>query len=108
MIGRLSPEKRQDVLIRAIQKSKYASRIQIYFAGCGPWEQKLQRMGKKLPISPVFGIMTDKNSSSLSEVVIYTSIRQMLRLKEFPAWKLSHAISSIISDSKQSASARFA
>jgi len=55
MIGRLSPEKRQDVLIRAVMKSRYADRIQLYFAGSGPWEKKLRRLGNKLPNPPVFG-----------------------------------------------------
>lgn len=55
MIGRLSPEKRQDVLIRAVMRSRYADRIQLYFAGKGPWEKKLRRLGSKLPNPPVFG-----------------------------------------------------
>lgn len=35
MIGRLSNEKRQDVLIDAIAKSRYESRIQLVLAGQG-------------------------------------------------------------------------
>ena len=55
MVGRLSPEKRQDVLIRAAAQSRYAGRIQLYFAGCGPWEKKLRHMGEALTNPPVFG-----------------------------------------------------
>jgi len=56
MIGRLSPEKRQDVLIRAVMKSRYADRIQLYFAGSGPWEKKLRRLGNNSPILLCLGI----------------------------------------------------
>ena len=35
MVGRLSGEKRQDVLIDAVSKSKYADKIQLIFAGKG-------------------------------------------------------------------------
>jgi glycosyltransferase involved in cell wall biosynthesis len=55
MVGRLSPEKRQDVLIRAVRMSKYAGHIQLYFAGQGPWEKRLRRMGDTLPHPPIFG-----------------------------------------------------
>ena len=40
MIGRYSNEKRQDVLIDAISKSKYADKIQLVLAGKGPEEKK--------------------------------------------------------------------
>ena len=36
MVGRLSQEKRQDVIINAVKYSKYADQIQLVFAGRGP------------------------------------------------------------------------
>lgn len=47
MIGRLSIEKRQDVLIRAVAKSKYKDRILLMLAGQGPRKEKLLRLAKK-------------------------------------------------------------
>lgn len=53
MIGRYSNEKRQDVLIDAISKSKYADKIQLVLAGKGPKETKYKKLGEKLPNVPV-------------------------------------------------------
>ncbi len=55
MIGRLSHEKRQNVLIDAVSKSKYADRIHLYLAGQGPCKNALVKQGEKLKNKPVFG-----------------------------------------------------
>lgn len=45
MIGRLSNEKRQDVLIDAVKKSRHADRIRLVLAGPGPQPQKIRDPG---------------------------------------------------------------
>lgn len=55
MVGRLSPEKRQDLLIRAAQKSRYSDHIQLQFAGTGTVERYYRRLGRKLRNKPSFG-----------------------------------------------------
>jgi glycosyltransferase involved in cell wall biosynthesis len=54
-VGRLSPEKRQDVLIRAVRRSRHASRIQLLLVGRGPWESRLRRMARGLANPARFG-----------------------------------------------------
>ena len=54
MIGRLSQEKRQDVIINAVKYSKYADRIQLVFAGRGPEYDKYVELGKDLQHQPQF------------------------------------------------------
>lgn len=54
MIGRLSQEKRQDVIINAVKYSKYADRIQLVFAGKGPEYEKYVKLGKDLKHQPQF------------------------------------------------------
>jgi glycosyltransferase involved in cell wall biosynthesis len=54
MIGRLSQEKRQDVIINAVKYSKYADRIQLVFAGKGPEYEKYVELGKDLEHQPQF------------------------------------------------------
>lgn len=61
MIGRYSNEKRQDVLIDAISKSKYSDKIQLVLAGKGPNETKYRMLGEKIPNPPVMNFY-DKNS----------------------------------------------
>ncbi len=54
MIGRLSQEKRQDVIINAVKYSKYADRIQLVFAGKGPEYEKYVELGRDLKHQPQF------------------------------------------------------
>lgn len=53
MVGRLSREKRQDILIEAIGKSKYNKDIQLILCGKGPWKSKLQKLSDKYLVNPV-------------------------------------------------------
>lgn len=109
MVGRLSPEKRQDVLIHAVQKSQYADRIQLYFAGCGPWEKKLKRMGKNLPHSPVFGYYDRDKLIRLirsCDLYIHASDIEIEGISCMEAF--SCGLVPVISDSRQSATVQFA
>ena len=54
MIGRLSQEKRQDVIINSVQYSKYADKIQLIFAGKGPEYDRYVELGKQLKNPPQF------------------------------------------------------
>ncbi|MBR1877929.1 MAG: glycosyltransferase [Paludibacteraceae bacterium] len=54
MVGRLSGEKRQDVLINAVPYSKYADQIQLAFAGKGPKYDEYVALGEKLKNKPMF------------------------------------------------------
>lgn len=46
-IGRLSNEKSHMVLLRAVERSKYADKIQLFFAGSGPKYKKIKSYGEK-------------------------------------------------------------
>jgi glycosyltransferase involved in cell wall biosynthesis len=54
-IGRLAPEKRHDLLIEGVCRSKYNPRIQLHFAGDGPLKKSLVRMSRCLRNPPIFG-----------------------------------------------------
>jgi len=54
MVGRLSQEKRQDVIINAVPHSKYADKIQLIFAGKGPEYDHYVELGKRLKNVPQF------------------------------------------------------
>lgn len=53
MVGRLSREKRQDLIIKAIKKSKYEDKIQLILAGKGPKERLYRRLGSSLTNPPI-------------------------------------------------------
>ena len=48
MVGRLSQEKRQDVIIKALPYSAFADTIQLAFAGKGPEQGKYEALAKEL------------------------------------------------------------
>ena len=47
-VGRLSNEKSQCTLLEAMRHSKYAQRIQLHFAGKGPYQERYIKMADKL------------------------------------------------------------
>lgn len=71
MTGRLSIEKRQDLLLKAARQSRYANRIQLIFAGKGPMYEHYQRLGEQLPQIPIFGYY---NRTELQQLLAQTDL----------------------------------
>lgn len=72
MVGRLSGEKRQDIIIRAIGKSKYNDRIQLILCGQGPNRKHLEKLAKKhLKNPPIFRFCSQRQ---LKEVINYSDL----------------------------------
>ena len=65
MVGRLSKEKRQDVLIKACCLSKHANEIQLILAGHGPKEEKYRRLATKLANPAIFGFYSQSDLANL-------------------------------------------
>lgn len=109
MIGRYSNEKRQDVLIDAISKSKYADKIQLVLAGKGPKEKKYIKLGEHLPIPP---IMNFYSKEELLKLLSYTDLYVHSADAEIEAISCIEAfacgIVPIISNSPNSATPQFA
>lgn len=57
MTGRLSPEKNQQVIIRAIAKSKYKDNIHLTLLGNGPLKNKLAELAEKLDADVSFDFL---------------------------------------------------
>ena len=72
MIGRLSNEKRQDLIFEAISKSKYSDKIQLVLAGKGPKYNKYKKLGEKLANEPVisfFPVLIFSSSPKLNFLI---------------------------------------
>lgn len=54
VLGRFSREKRFDLLIKAVKRSKYADKIVLIFGGRGPLKEKIEKMAWCLPNYPIF------------------------------------------------------
>lgn len=53
MSGRLADEKRQDLIIKAVGKSKYNQQIQVILCGQGPNLERYQRLAKRKLANPI-------------------------------------------------------
>ncbi|HIS67930.1 MAG TPA: glycosyltransferase [Candidatus Gallacutalibacter stercoravium] len=109
MIGRLSPEKRQRVLIEAVQQSRYADKIQLYLAGKGPCKEALIRQGEKLPHPPVFGFYQKEALISLihsCDLYVHASVIEIEAISCMEAF--SCGLVPVICNSPRSATPQFA
>ena len=109
MIGRLSGEKRQDLVIEAAAKSRYADRLQLIFAGQGPKETKYRKLGETLKNEPVFGFYPQ---DELLEVIRYSDLYVHASDAEIEGISCMEATACglvpVISDSRLSAANDFA
>ena len=109
VIGRLSAEKRQDVVMEAVRRSKYGDRIQLVFAGRGPKEKKYRRLGKGLPNAPIFGFYPQEELLGLinaSDLYVHASDAEIEGISCMEA--IACGVVPVISDSELSATKSFA
>ena len=109
MIGRLSPEKRQDLLIKAAKQSKYSDRLQLHFAGTGPSEQALKKQGASLSHPPIFGYYQKEKLLQLihsSDLYVHTSDAEIEAIACLEA--VACGLVPVISNSRKSATSQFA
>lgn len=109
MVGRYSPEKRQDVLIKAIAKSKYTDKIQLVLAGKGQCYDTYKEQARVLKNEPIMRFYVKED---LIELLSYTDIYVHTADAEIEAISCLEAIACgnvpIISNSKESATVQFA
>jgi 1-acyl-sn-glycerol-3-phosphate acyltransferase len=109
MIGRFAPEKRQDVLIRAIKQSRYEARIQLHLAGAGPLEKKLRKLASGLSNPPTFGFYKQEDLIALiqsCDLYVHTADAEIEAIACLEAIACGRV--PVISDSRKSATGQFA
>lgn len=109
MTGRLSVEKRQDLLLKAVRHSKYADRIQLVFAGQGPLYRTYRWMGHRLPHKPVFGYYSRAELQHLlaqADLYVHASDMESEAIGCIEAFAMG--VVPVISDSSLSATRQFA
>lgn len=108
-VGRFAPEKRQDVIIRAVAKSKYKDKIILRLAGKGPLEKKLRKLAARLNVRAEFGFY---DQPSLINVLRSSHLYIHAAEIEIEGISCIEAVACgtvpIISDSKRSAAGQFA
>ena len=110
MVGRLSGEKRQDLIIKAVGHSKYNAKIQVILCGQGPRRKYYEKLSRKYLKNQV--IFKFVNQDDLLKIVNYTDLYIHASDAESEAIAAIEAFSCgivpVISDSKASATNHFA
>ena len=109
MVGRLSREKRQDLIIDAALKSKYSDKIQLIFAGTGPKKSSYERMSERLKNKPIFKFYKKedlKNILSFSDLYVHSADAEIEAISCIEAFAMG--LVPIIANSSRSATTQFA
>ncbi|MDR0314830.1 MAG: glycosyltransferase [Oscillospiraceae bacterium] len=108
-IGRLSIEKRQDLLMHAVEKSKYKDQIQVIIAGQGPLKKKLEKLASKMDFPVLIKFFSKED---LLDIIAMSDLYAHPAEVEIEAMSCMEAFASglvpIICDSKKSATPQFA
>ena len=108
-VGRFSKEKRQDLLIKAVEMSKYKDKIQLFFAGNGPLRNKIISLSENLPNKPVAEFFTLNDLKVLlnfADLYVHPSDIEIEAISCIEAITCGRV--PIISNSKRSATKQFA
>ena len=110
MVGRLSGEKRQDLIIKAVGHSRFNGKIQLIFCGQGPKKKKYERLSRKYLLNPA--IFAFRQQDELLKVLNYADLYIHASDAESEAIACIEAFSCgkvpVISDSPVSATNHFA
>ena len=109
MIGRYSNEKRQDLIIDAISKSKYSDKIQLILAGKGLKEKTYREQGKVLKNPPILKFYSKedlKDILAMSDLYVHSADAEIEAISCIEAF--ASGLVPIISDSNKSATPQFA
>jgi len=109
MVGRLAPEKRQDLVIKAALKSKYADNLQLVFLGQGPLLRRLEHLGKKLKNRPVFKCVSQEEIVRIyNQCDLYVHAAEAESESIVCIEAIASGLVPVISDSDRSAAKQFA
>jgi glycosyltransferase involved in cell wall biosynthesis len=108
-VGRLAPEKRIDVILDAIARSRHRDRIRLVIAGAGPLEAKLRQRAARLPRGAEVGFLERSRLEALfntADVLVHASEVELEGIAVLEAMSLG--LPALVADSPESAAAGFA
>ncbi len=106
--GRYALEKRQDVIIRAIGKSRYRNQIKLILAGHGPLEKKYRRLAERYQVDTTFAFYTQKeliNKIHESDLYVHAADVEIEGIAALEA--IACGLVPIIAESNKSATSQF-
>ncbi|MDP2274950.1 MAG: glycosyltransferase [Archangium sp.] len=108
-VGRLVPEKRHDLLVEAVRRSKHAAKVRLVIAGRGPLQEKLEQQAKSLPLGAELGFKSDQELLRLyqtADLYVHASEVELEGMAVLEAMRCG--CPTLTSDSRTSATKQFA
>jgi 1,2-diacylglycerol 3-alpha-glucosyltransferase len=108
-VGRLAREKRHDLVMQAVGRSKHRSEISLVIAGAGPLEGRLQAMAERCPVPVEIAYAPDERLIELYDqatLLIHASEVELEGMAVVDA--MAAGLPALIADAAESASAGLA
>ena len=108
-VGRHAIEKRQELLIEGVRRSKYKENIQLILCGKGPDSQKLKSLVSDLPVQPVIEYATNEDKLlylNTADLYLHSSVVELESLTCLEA--IGCGLPCLIGNSPSSAAPQFA
>lgn len=104
-VGRLAREKRLDVVIEGVRRSRHAGRIQLVITGRGPEEQRVARLAATLPVPAQVAFVGDEELRGLlatADLLVHASEVELEGMAVLEA--MGCGLPALIADAPHSAS----
>jgi 1,2-diacylglycerol 3-alpha-glucosyltransferase len=108
-VGRHAMEKRQELLIDGVLKSKYADKIKLLLCGRGELSEHLQERGKELPVEPLIEYVSEEDKTlylNTADLYMHSSVVELESLSCLEA--IGNGLPCLIGNSPYSAAPQFA
>ena len=108
-VGRLAAEKRQDVIIEAVKRSRHRDQIRLVLSGAGPREAELKELAAGLPNGAEFGFLpreTLLDRFRTADLFVHASEVELEGMSVLEA--MSAGLPSLIANAPESAASSFA
>ena len=108
-VGRHAMEKRQELLIEGVLRSKYNDNIQLVLCGRGEDTEKLKKKGEALPVKPFIEYVSHEDKLTFlntADLYLHASVVELESLSCLEA--IGCGLPCIIGDSPNSAASQFA
>lgn len=108
-VGRLANEKKSNIAIKAVAKSKYKDKIKLVMAGTGPKKKSFMRLARKLKLDAEFNFYTQEElpiALNAADLYVHCSQIEIESISCMEAF--ATGLVPVIGDSKKSATHQFA
>jgi glycosyltransferase involved in cell wall biosynthesis len=108
-VGRFAAEKRQDVIIEAVRRSRHRDQIRLVLSGWGPREAELKRLASALPNGAEIGFLSREallEDYRTADLFVHAGEVELEGMSVLES--MSAGVPALIADAPQSAASKFA